>query len=273
VDDQGWLRLPRAVREEAGVGERVRAQATWGKVELLAEGPRRTPASERRLEPQEKRGTEIALDRVTKAYGTRDEPIVSDLSWTFAPERLHVIAGPSGSGKTTLLNLQAALDRPDEGQVWVGGERVDSLDGDEAARFRRRVLGYVSQHSTLVDFLSARENVELALTLRGFDEAEARRRADRWLEWVGLDKLADRRGDRLSGGEQRRVSLARALAPGPRVLLADEPTAHLDRLSGRMIIRLLESAAPEGGTTIVAASHDPDLVAAADELLVLAASS
>jgi putative ABC transport system ATP-binding protein len=157
--------------------------------------------------------------------------------------------------------------------VWVGGERIDSLDGDEAARFRRRVLGYVSQHSTLVDFLSARENVELGLTLRGFDETEARRRADRWLEWVGLDKLADRRADRLSGGEQRRVSLARALAPGPRVLLADEPTAHLDRLSGRMIIRLLESAAREGGTTIVAASHDPDLVAAADERLVLAASS
>jgi putative ABC transport system ATP-binding protein len=198
---------------------------------------------------------------------------VSDLSWTFAPERLHVIAGPSGSGKTTLLTLQAALDRPDEGQVWVGGERIDSLDGDEAARFRRRVLGYVSQHSTLVDFLSARENVELALTLRGFDESEARRRADRWLEWVGLVKLADRRADRLSGGEQRRISLARALAPGPRVLLADEPTAHLDRLSGRMIIRLLESAAHEGGTTIVAASHDPDLVAAADERLVLAAGS
>ena len=273
VDEQGWLRLPRAVREEAGVGERVRAQATWGKVELLAERPTRASVPERRLEPQEKRGTEIALDRVTKSYGKREEPVVSGVSWTFAPERLHVIAGPSGSGKTTLLNLQAALDRPDDGQVWVGGERVDSLDGDEAARFRRRVLGYVSQHSTLVDFLSARENVELALTLRGFDEIEARRRADRWLEWVGLDKLGDRRADRLSGGEQRRISLARALAPGPRVLLADEPTAHLDRLSGRMIIRLLESAAREGGTTIVAASHDPDLVAAADECLVLDAGS
>jgi ABC-type lipoprotein export system ATPase subunit len=273
VDEQGWLRLPRAVREQAGVRERVRAQATWGKVELLAEEPARTPVPERRLEPDEKRGAEIALDRVTKRYGDRDDPIVSKLSWTFAPERLHVIAGPSGSGKTTLLNLQAALDRPDGGQVWVGGERVDSLDPDEAARFRRRLLGYVSQHSTLVDFLSARENVELALALRGFDEPEARRRADRWLGWVGLDKLADRRADRLSGGEQRRVALARALAPGPRVLLADEPTAHLDRLSGRMIIRLLESAAREGGTTIVSASHDPDLIAAADERLLLAGRS
>jgi putative ABC transport system ATP-binding protein len=182
---------------------------------------------------------------------------------------LHVIAGPSGSGKTTLLNLQAVLDYPDEGEVWVGGERVDSFDVEEAARFRRRMLGYVSQHSTLVDLLSALENVELALALRGFDEDEARRRAERWLGWVGLEKLADRRADRLSGGEQRRVALARALAPGPRVLLADEPTAHLDRLSGRMIVRLLQEAVRETGTTIVAASHDLDLVAAADERLLL----
>src|SRR5207237_3897923 len=154
-------------------------------------------------------------------------------------ERLHVIAGPSGSGKTTLLNLQAALDRPDAGEVWVGGERVDSLTADDAARFRRRLLGYVSQHSTLVDFLSARENVELALALRGFDEAEARRRANRWLAWVGLDKLADRRADRLSGGEQRRVALARALAPGPRGLPADGPTAHPAQRRGPMLIRPL----------------------------------
>jgi ABC-type lipoprotein export system ATPase subunit len=272
VDEQGWLRLPRTVREEAGVGERVRARATWGKVELLAEDPAaRPPAAPQRLEPTEKRATEIALDRVGKRYGAR--AVLTDLSWTFAPERLHVIAGPSGSGKTTLLNLQAALDYPDQGEVWVGGERVDSLDAEEAARFRRRMLGYVSQHSTLVDFLSARENVELALALRGFEEDEAGRRADRWLAWVGLEKLAERRADRLSGGEQRRVALARALSPGPRVLLADEPTAHLDRLSGRMIIHLLQDAVREGGTTIVAASHDPDLVAAADERLVLAASN
>ena len=134
--------------------------------------------------------------------------------------------------------------------------------------FRRRLLGYVSQHSTLVEFLSARENVELALALHGFDADETRRRAERWLDWVGLAKLADRRADRLSGGEQRRVALARALAPTPRVLLADEPTAHLDRVSGRLVIRLLQ-AARDAGTTIVAASHDPDVVSAADTRLVL----
>jgi predicted ABC-type transport system involved in lysophospholipase L1 biosynthesis ATPase subunit len=93
-----------------------------------------------------------------------------------------------------------------------------------------------SQHSTLVDFLSAQENVELALTMRRFSPDDARQRALRWLEWVGLDKLAHRRANRLSGGEQRRVALARALAPSPRVLIADEPTAHLDRVTGRMVI-------------------------------------
>ena len=276
VDEQGWLRLPRRLREHAGVRERVRAQASWGKVELLVEDLKarqveaesgtptaRVGASEKRYE------TEIALDRVTKRYGRQEYAVVSALSWTLAAERLHVVAGPSGSGKTTLLNLIAALDRPDEGEVWVCGERVDSLSANEAARWRQRAVGYVSQHSTLVEFLSARENVELGLVLRGFDHEEARRRAERWLEWVGLGKLVDRRGDALSGGEQRRVALARALAPGPRVLLADEPTAHLDRLTGRIVIQLLERAVREHGATIVAASHDPDMIAAADTRLSL----
>jgi putative ABC transport system ATP-binding protein len=154
--------------------------------------------------------------------------------------------------------------------VWIAGERLDSLNADDAAHFRRRLVGYLSQHSTLVEFLSARENVELALTLHGFSEQESTRRAVRWLERIGLDKLADRRADRLSGGEQRRVALARALAPTPRVLLADEPTAHLDRLTGRMVIKLLQQAIEEDGTTIIASTHDPDLIAAADDRLMLA---
>jgi ABC-type lipoprotein export system ATPase subunit len=271
LDPHGWLRLPQRLRDRAGIRERVRAEASWGRIELFAEGleERRgeAPAAPP-VEPAEKRyETEVALAGVTKSYGA---PLLAGLSATFAPERLHVVAGPSGSGKTTLLNLVAALDYPDDGQVWVAGERVDSMNAEESARWRRRVLGYVSQHSTLVDFLSARENVELALRLRGFDDDETRRRAERWLDWVGLEKLAERRADQLSGGEQRRVALARALTPAPRLLVADEPTAHLDRFSGRLVIRLLERAVEEG-TTVLAASHDPDLVAAAQTTLTLPA--
>jgi ABC-type lipoprotein export system ATPase subunit len=273
LDEQGWLRLPQGLRDRAGLRDRVRAEAQWGRVELFADEPLSRPPSEHppaaRVDANEKRTTEIALDRVVKRHAGQERPTIAELSWTFAAERLHVVAGPSGTGKTTLLNLVAALDYPDAGEVWVGGERVDSLSRDDAARFRQRMIGYVSQHSTLVDFLSARENVELALTLRGFSSEEAAKRAQRWLDWAGVGTLADRRAERLSGGEQRRVSLARALAPAPRVLLADEPTAHLDRITGRNVIRLLQEAAREGGATVLAAGHDPDLTAAADERLTL----
>ena len=276
IDEEGWLRLPRRLREQAGLRERVRAEAKWGEIRLRAEELAQTGEQTRggvplpRIGPEEKRyQTEVALDRVDKRYGRKDEAVIGGLSWTFRPEQLHVLAGPSGSGKTTILNLMAALDRPDSGEVWVGGERVDSFSANNAARWRQRVVGYLSQHSTLVEFLSARENVELALTLRGFNPEDATARAERWLDWVGLSKLADRRADQLSGGEQRRVSLARALAPGPRVLLADEPTAHLDRVSGRMVIKLLQAAARDAGTTVVSASHDPDLISAADTSLML----
>jgi ABC-type lipoprotein export system ATPase subunit len=274
VDEQGWLRLPRRLRETAGVRDRVRAQASWGRIELASEDPVRRAVAARepapRPAPTEKRHeADVALDRVTKHYGAQHDVVVRELSWAFLPEQLHVIAGPSGSGKTTLLNLMAALDYPDAGEIWVAGERVDSLGPNDAAGWRRTALGYLSQHSTLVEFLTARENVELALTLRGFGRDETESRAQRSLDWVGLGKLSERRADRLSGGEQRRVALARALAPGPRVLLADEPTAHLDRLAGRMVIRLLQDATRQNGTTVVAASHDPDLITAADNQLTL----
>ena len=276
VDEQGWLRLPRRIREEAGVRERLRATASWGRIELTAVDPeawrdeQETPLA--RPAPADKRHrAEVALDSVWKAYGTEGarEAVLERFSWSFEPERLHVVAGPSGSGKTTLLNLAAGLERPDRGEVWVGGERIDGLDPNESARWRRRVLGYVSQHSTLVGFLSARENVELALELRGFAPEESTARARQWLEWVGLEEAAERPGEQLSGGEQRRVALARALAPGPRVLVADEPTAHLDRLSGRRVIALLRRAVAESGVTVITASHDPDLIAAADRDLDL----
>jgi putative ABC transport system ATP-binding protein len=156
VDEQGWLRLPRRIREEAGVRDRLRATASWGRIELTAvdpeawreehEAPLARPAA-----ADKRHRAEVALDSVWKSYGTDHAPqaVLERFSWSFEPERLHVVAGPSGSGKTTLLNLAAGLERPDRGEVWVGGERIDGLGPEESARWRRRVLGYVSQHSTL----------------------------------------------------------------------------------------------------------------------------
>ena len=271
IDEHGWLRLPRRIREEAGLRERVRAHASWGRVELVSThdaqqvGP--TAPAPRPTAIEKRSTTEVAFDHVSKRYD-ESTAVLSDWSWTFAPEQLHVLAGPSGSGKTTILNLIARLEDADAGAIWVGGERVDGLSPNDSARLRQMVVGYVSQHSTVVEFLSALENVALALAFRGFSHDEATAQARRWLDRVGLGKLADRRADRLSGGEQRRVALARALAPRPRLLLADEPTAHLDRVTGRLVIRLLRDAVVDG-TTVITAGHDPDLVAAADTRLIL----
>jgi ABC-type lipoprotein export system ATPase subunit len=279
IDEQGWLRIPRRLRERAGVRDRLRASASWGRIELRPvdlgrPGDGAPPRAQAvALEPPTGHGVQVELRRVTKRFGpaARAETVLDDLSWTFGAAALHVISGPSGSGKTTLLNVVAALERPDAGEVCIESQIVSDMSGELAAAWRRGTLGYLSQHSTLVDFLSARENVELALTLRGMRHAQTTAIAEQWLDWVGLGALAERRADQLSGGEQRRVALARALAPQPRLLVADEPTAHLDRLSGRLVIKLLQRAAHERSTTVIAASHDRDLVVAADARLDLAA--
>ena len=274
VDEQGWVRLPGSLRQRSAIGGRVRAQARLGRIELIAEVAPLEPLPPRSgpnlsSAPPAEGSVTVKVDDVVRRYGgPRSRPVV-DLSWTAASNELHVVAGPSGSGKTTLLNLIAALDQPDSGEIHVGGQRIDRLDAGDAARFREERVGYVSQHSTLVDYMTALENVELGLTLRGHRSGEAREIARRWLDWVGLGKLAARRADHLSGGEQRRVALARALAPDPMLLLVDEPTAQLDQAAGRTVIQLLRDVVRERGATVIASSHDPDMVAAATTLLEL----
>jgi ABC-type lipoprotein export system ATPase subunit len=271
IDDRGWVRLPASLREISNLGRLARAKAEPGRIELIADATAEpTPAIAPGVELR--RGdahVAVELVAVCRSHSAQDRPTLEAVSEWFAPARLHVVAGPSGSGKTTLLNLIAGLDEPDRGEIRVDGTRVDQLTPDDAAHWRQRVLGHVSQHSTLVDFLSARENVELALAVRGVGRQEASAAAERWLRFVGLGSLAGRRGDRLSGGEQRRVALARALAPEPSLLVADEPTAHLDRASARLVIALLADAAHECGMTVITATHDADLIAAADNTVDL----
>jgi ABC-type lipoprotein export system ATPase subunit len=265
VDDHGWIRLPGPLREEAGLGARVRARAGHGHVRLeavdqppgpepAAPVPQHTPG---RIEPMP-----VAVDAVSKRFGL--EVVLDGVSATFAPGLLHAIAGPSGSGKTTLLHVIGGLLAPDVGSVRLGETAIVALDTDAAADWRARHLGYLSQHSTLAGFLSVAENVGLGLRIRGGrgDVAEA-------LASVGLGSLSSRRGDLLSGGEQRRAALARALVGSPSVLLLDEPTAHLDRQSGRAVIDVVAAAAHDRGMTVIACSHDRDLLESADSVLSL----
>ena len=273
VDRQGWVRLPAALRERAGIGAHVRASAGQRAITLAAEGERAIQRGSGAREPAADRSSAVAgavveLVDVSKAH--RRQAVLSGLSLRFSPARVHVVAGPSGSGKTTLLDLVAGLDRADSGAVLIDGRDLRELSATELARLRRLRIGHVSQHAALTGPLSALENVALAYAVRGVGRDEARDGARRRLDGVGLRAEADRRVDQLSGGELRRVAVARALGNQPGLLIVDEPTAHLDRAAGRRVIELLRQSAQQGAT-VIAASHDPDVIDAADELHVLRA--
>lgn len=164
--------------------------------------------------------------------------------------------GPSGSGKTSQLHMLGLLQRPDEGEVWIDGERVDQLSEAGAARVRRTKLGFVFQSASLLTLASARENVDVSLRLSGARGADAKRRVEAALETVDLLRRIDHRPDEMSGGEQQRVSIARALVHEPKYLLADEPTGELDTTTGAGILQMLKDIAGRG-TTVLMATHDP----------------
>lgn len=178
------------------------------------------------------------------------------------------VMGPSGSGKSTLLSLVGGLDRPSEGRVLVAGQDIGTLKPKELAILRRRTVGYVFQDLNLLAGLTARENVAIPLELDGRPVAEARAVADEALSSVGLEGLADRFPDDLSGGEQQRVAIARALVGGRRILLADEPTGALDSITGESVMRLLRAHCDGGGTAILV-THDAAHAAWADRVVFL----
>lgn len=216
-------------------------------------------------------GDAIVLDGAARRYGTGSTGTLGlpPTSAALSRGRFHVITGPSGSGKTTLLRLVAGLDRPTDGRVTTLGTELADLDRDQLARFRADRIGLVDQVRDLVPFLSARENVELGLAIRGIVGPDGRNRASSALAAVGLADLADRAPDGLSAGERLRVALARALAAEPELLILDEPTAALDRTGARSMARLL-SALDDGRVTIVATTHDPALIESASDRLDLA---
>jgi putative ABC transport system ATP-binding protein len=195
--------------------------------------------------------------------------VLDSLTATIAPGRMTAMTGRSGAGKTTLLRLIAGLDRTDSGTVRIDGSDLSTLDLEARAALRRKRIGYLPQEPTPVAFLSAEENVVLALRLRGWTEDDARARAAVVLHRMGLADRARQHVARLSAGETQRVALARALAGARGLLIVDEPTSRLDRARAADVAELLAAAASLDGQTVICATHDEALIDRANAALAL----
>ena len=224
------------------------------------------------LRPADQVSPAVELSRLLKIYreGERERVVLRDVDLRVARGDIVVLLGRSGSGKSTLLNLVSGIDRPTSGIVRVEGIDVAALSEMERTLFRRRRIGFIFQFFNLIPTLTVEENLLLPLELNGVAGAEARARA---LHLLGAVDLTDRGAsfpDRLSGGEQQRVAVARALVHDPALVLADEPTGNLDAESARQVLGLLAALAREAGKTVVAVSHSEEVAASADRVLTLA---
>lgn len=213
----------------------------------------------------------IQFRDVTKVFGAGDAAVraINDLSFTIPQGAFWAIMGPSGSGKSTVLHLIAGLTAPTSGQVLVGGDDVSRMTSSQAAALRRRRVGYILQTFNLMPFLTAAENVGMPLVLDGVRQGEINRRVQAALELV---KMAHRGGHypaTLSGGEQQRIAVARALVIDPAIVLADEPTGNLDRANGRAMMDLIQEINDGTGVTVLLVTHDPVFAAYATRVLRL----
>jgi putative ABC transport system ATP-binding protein len=212
----------------------------------------------------------LLVRNLEKRYrsGERELSVLRDVDLHVEEGDFVAILGPSGSGKTTLLGLLAGLDSPTTGSVRLAGTELGPLSEDARARFRRDTVGFVFQSFQLIGSLTALENVQVPLELRGDTDAGARAAA--LLDRVGLADRHDHYPNQLSGGEQQRVALARAFVHSPRILFADEPTGNLDAATGHSIIELMEELNRESGTTLVLVTHDLELAGRARRTIRLA---
>ena len=202
--------------------------------------------------------TLISTRELTRTFGSGNQAVsaVKNVSLDVLPGEFLAVVGRSGSGKTTLLNLMAGLDRPTTGGVVFEGAELTSMSDADLTELRKRSIGFVFQSFGLMPLLSAYENVELPLHIRGVGWRERRRRAHDVLESVGLGSRARHRPYELSGGEQQRVAIARALAPEPQVIFADEPTGELDTQTAMTIGSILGDVVGSQGVTVIVATHD-----------------
>jgi len=201
----------------------------------------------------------VEIKNLNKSYrrGTQVVPVLHDITFDINEVEFLVLMGPSGSGKTTLLNLIAGIDRVDSGTIKVGGIDITLLSEAELAQWRATSVGFVFQFYNLIPVLTAFENVELPLNLTGLSKKERKEHVEMALRLVNLSHRMDHYPKELSGGEQQRVAIARAIVTDPTILVADEPTGDLDRVSAEEVLDLMERLNAELKKTIIMVTHDP----------------
>jgi putative ABC transport system ATP-binding protein len=201
----------------------------------------------------------VDIRRLSKSYrrGSQVIPVLEDISLTIAESEFLALMGPSGSGKSTLLNLIAGLDRADSGTISVGGVDISALSEIDLAAWRAAHIGFIFQFYNLIPVLTAFENVELPLVLTDLSRRQRREHTQTVLSLVNLEDRMDHYPRQLSGGQQQRVAIARALVTDPTLLVADEPTGDLDRVSAEDVLVLMERLSRELGKTIIMVTHDP----------------
>jgi putative ABC transport system ATP-binding protein len=203
-------------------------------------------------------GPIVQLQHVTKGYRRAGQrvPVLDDISFDIAEGEFLALMGPSGSGKSTLLNLIAGIDKPDTGHIVIGGQDITDLDEAELADWRAEHMGFIFQFYNLIPVLTAFENVELPLLLTDLSRAQRRERVELALSMVTLSDRAVHYPSELSGGQQQRVAIARAIITDPMLLVADEPTGDLDRVSAEEVLRLMQRLNAELSKTIIMVTHD-----------------
>jgi putative ABC transport system ATP-binding protein len=204
----------------------------------------------------------MQLFNIKKEYrlGQTPVPALKGVDLTIAKGEFTAIWGPSGSGKTTLLNLMGAIDTPSEGRLTIDGQDVQALSDNERSEFRNRIIGFIFQRFNLIPVLTALENVMLPLQIRGIASRQARPKAQAYLELVGISAYAHHRPDKMSGGQQQRVAIARALITEPALVIADEPTANLDRETSCRIVGLMHDLNQHSQITFIFSTHDQRLL-------------
>jgi len=215
--------------------------------------------------------TIIKTENLTKIYSDGKVEVVAlrDVNLEIMQGEFVVVAGPSGSGKTTLLNQIGGLDKPTEGRVYLEGKDITQMKKDELAELRLRKIGFIFQTYNLIPVLTVSENVELPLVLLGIPERQRKEQVMEVLNLLDISELANKKPNEISGGQQQRVAIARAIITKPSIILADEPTAHLDSKTGGMLIDVMIKMNREKGITFIICSHDPQVIQKAGRLIRL----